>query len=66
MSELPEKVIVSSGCHKCPFSHETNGYLYYCYLDKDLPIKDNVDADTRHAECPLLTHTIKVVKNEHS
>lgn len=60
MSELPEKVIMSSGCHDCPFNNDKD----WCALDSDIDIDGNVITKTRNHECPLLTHTIRVVKND--
>jgi hypothetical protein len=66
MSNLPEKTIVSNGCHDCVFANETHGYIYWCYIDRNLSIGDNVLSNTRNNECPLLTQSIKVVKNENN
>lgn len=64
MSELPEKVIVSNGCHKCPFGIVNTYFQVWCtrlghYTDESLK-----QMEGRHPQCPLLTHSIKVVKND--
>jgi len=59
MTELLEKVIVSNGCHDCPFSNEVR----WC-VDLMKDVLDFAEEDLRHPRCPLLTHTIKVVKND--
>lgn len=57
MSELPEKVIVSNGCHDCIFSNQVR----WCVLLM-VDVLDYAEEDKRHPQCPLNTHSIKVVK----
>lgn len=57
--DLTEKTIVSNGCGECPFQNDG----YFCNLNPDMKIEDDCFRKTRHDECPLLTHSIKVVKS---
>ena len=59
-TDLPEKIIVSKGCHYCLFGNDG----FYCRLNVDVYIEQNIEHESRNHECPLLTHTIKVVKGE--
>lgn len=61
-TELPEKTIVSNGCHDCPLLLYRD---YTCLITKTDVLPCVLDV-TRHSQCPLLTHTIKVVKNENN
>jgi len=63
MTELPEKVIVSNGCDDCLFLHFSNETEdEVCKLNKELYCSHFAIEDLRHPDCPLLTHSIKVVK----
>ena len=59
MSELPEKVIVSNGCHDCIFSNQVR----WCVLLM-IDVLSYAENETRLQECPLNTHSIKVVKDQ--
>jgi len=63
---LIEKVIVSNGCHDCPFVplHYHNDRFCTLKPEGKFPIKIEKywENGERHPDCPLLTHTIKVVK----
>lgn len=65
MNELPEKIIISSGCNDCPFkiTRPLNG-LYIndiCWLNNDVSIISG-DPEYYPYDCPLLTLNIKVIK----
>lgn len=59
MSDLPEEKIVSYGCHYCIFSNQVR----WCTLLM-IDILDYAEDDKRHEQCPLNTHSIKVVKQD--
>ena len=59
-TDLPEKVIVSNGCHDCVLLEYRD---CVCSITKVDVLPFILDA-TRNPDCSLLTHTIKVVKND--
>lgn len=63
MSELPEKIIVSNGCHDCPFEGKRPS-TWVCLLSDDIEIDQCGLNRQRHHECPLLPYAIKVIKND--
>jgi len=60
---LPEKVIVSAGCHCCILQSKNDKGFEYCIIIDEW-VQLHIDDESRHPQCPLLTHTIKVVKND--
>jgi len=58
-TDLPEKTIESKGCIDCPFQNDG----YRCNLNSQILIEDHQFDKTTPVECPLLTHSIKVVKS---
>jgi len=63
MTELPEKVLVSNGCHDCPFEGKREE-TWACVMLDDIRIGIYAHNRGRHPDCPLNVNTIKVVKND--
>jgi len=67
MTELPEKVLISNGCHDCPFVPIHYHSDRFCTLKTEGKLPINIEKywenGERHPECPLNTSIIKVVKN---
>jgi len=62
MDSLPEKVLVSNGCHDCPFEGKRKE-KWACVMLDDIRIDIYAHNSERHPECPLNTNIIQVVKN---
>ena len=63
MSEFPERVIKSMGCHDCIFE-QGGQFKYKCVLDDTLCCTGAAANKEHHIVCPLKTHNIRVVGNE--
>jgi hypothetical protein len=62
--KLPERIIVSNGCHDCPlFFYREDDDTESCKADESLLCSEAAIEEFQHPQCPLLTHTIKVVKS---
>jgi len=61
----PEKTIVSNGCHDCLlFFYSLDTADGFCKLNNELYCTYPAIEKYRHCECPLLTHSIRVIKND--